>query len=38
MWRVRELEAVRRVFGAVWGDEDLVCDFGGIVAFDQRSR
>ena len=33
MWRVRELRRVRDVFAAAWDDEDLICDFGGIVAF-----
>lgn len=33
MWRVRELDAVRQIFAAAWDDEDLVCDFGGLVAF-----
>ena len=33
MWRVRELRRVRDVFAAAWEDEDLICDFGGIVAF-----
>ena len=33
MWRVRELRRVREVFAAAWDDEDLICDFGGVVAF-----
>jgi hypothetical protein len=33
MWRVRELRRVRDVFAAAWEDEDLICDFGGVVAF-----